>query len=819
MSSTDKIQRQMDRETQQVTEGINRYRAQMESQGMGESKPGLGLVYVAMSTLIPALEEHVRMLEDGEAHPSQVPLGLHYLTQFSVEAVSYITAKIMVTASWNEANVTRTAMKIANLIEENYRYEELEQAEPALANSMGVKARRWPNARTRRKIMRKAADVAGIKRMGWTEQEKLKLGLKLMEEYEKLTGFSELRTISDPAKGKRQQQKIVVMTEPARERVAANQERVEADDPVNKPMIVPPKPWTTPITGGYLTDMLKQPILRGATFRRVTEGLIDELFSTDLSLVYDAVNAVQSTSWRINRSVYNVMRDAWADDIDMGVLPPREELPLPAVPAGLPPVGTPPEDLTEKQSEMLRKWKQDAREVHAANTANKSKRSSIATKLSLAAEVVDEPEIYFPHSLDFRGRIYPMSAELSPQSDDLSKSLIEFSEGKPLGESGAYWLCVHIANLFGHDKIPFDDRVAWVHEHAPHLMDSAASPIDGEKFWTTADEPWCALAACFEYTGYMLEGPDYVSHLPIAMDGSCSGIQHFSAMLRDQRGAEAVNLVPNSTPADIYTEVLNVVNQKLGESSEPLAKVWLGKVDRKIVKRPCMTFAYSVTSAGIKQQIIDEIRKRQEGDYLPGTANWAAAHFLAPIVEDAIREVVDRAAEAMDWLKGVAKHISKEDLPTGWTTPLGFRVLQPYVKSKGKRIKVLYNGEPMFLTLTFEGDKIDGAKQQSAVAPNYVHSLDATHLMMTVNRLYTNGFRSFAVIHDSFGVHACDTDELHYALRDEFVRLYSDHEVLVEFYQESLLRLPGDKWPDVESPPEAGEYNIEEVRDADFFFA
>ena len=124
----------------------------------------------------------------------------------------------------------------------------------------------------------------------------------------------------------------------------------------------------------------------------------------------------------------------------------------------------------------------------------------------------------------------------------------------------------------------------------------------------------------------------------------------------------------------------------------------------------------------------------------------------------------------------------------------------------------------MFLTLTFEGDKIDRAKQMSAVAPNFVHSLDATHLMMTVLRM-REVTCSFAVIHDSFGVHACDVDDMHYALRDEFVNLYSDNEVLVDFYRESLLRLPGDQWPDADTPPEAGEYNLEEVRDADFFFA
>jgi len=813
-------ERQEMRELTQLDEGIRKYHKKFEQQGAGDSTAGLGLVYVAMKAMIPWINEQVRMLEDGESHPSQVPLGIHWLTEMNPDAVAYITAKLTVSAAYNEANVTRTAMKIANLIEEHYRYEELEQAEPHLANSMSMKAKRWSRASTRRKIMRKAADVAGVKRMGWTEQEKLKLGLKLMEVFVQESGLAELKTVSDPDKGGSQVKKIITMTEDALERLRLRHAQIEGDEPVNKPMVCPPRPWTTPLSGGYLTERLKQPILRGAGFRKVTEGLLDELFSTDMTQVYDAVNSIQSTEWRINKGVLDVMLEAWRSDMDMGVLPEADDLPLPPVPLGIPERGTVAyEDYDEAQKDALRRWKNEARAVHGYNAANRSKRVALATKLALAQEVRDEERIWFPHSLDFRGRVYPMSAELSPQSDDTSKALLEFANGKALGENGGFWLCVQLANLFGFDKVSFDQRVEWVMEHEDRILDSALSPLDGQRFWTEADEPWGALAACFEYAGFKMEGAAHVSHLPIAMDGSCSGIQHFSAMLRDQRGAEAVNLTNTPLPNDIYTEVLYVVNDALKASAEPLAKVWQGKVDRKIVKRPCMTFAYSVTSAGIRQQILDEIRKRQEGDYLPGTPDWEAAAFLAPIVEASIRSVVDRAAEAMDWLKHVSKHVSKQDIPTGWTTPLGFRVLQPYLKSKGKRIKVLFQGQPMFLTLTFEGDKIDGAKQSSAVAPNYVHSLDATHLMMTVNRMADAGVTtSFAVIHDSFGVHACDVDELHYALRDEFINLYSQ-EVLVEFYRESLLRLPGKAWPDIDQPPEAGEYNIEEVRDADFFFA
>jgi len=290
-------------------------------------------------------------------------------------------------------------------------------------------------------------------------------------------------------------------------------------------------------------------------------------------------------------------------------------------------------------------------------------------------------------------------------------------------------------------------------------------------------------------------------------------------MLRDAEGGRAVNLRQSEEPSDIYTEVLKKTKDLLAKNQEPLAKVWLDAVDRKLVKRPCMTFAYSVTSIGIRDQISSEMRKQRDGQFLPGHENWQAAAFLAPLVEEAIRLVVVRAAEAMDWLKELSGHMTKEEIPTSWVTPLGFPVVQPYRKAKGKRFTVWFQGERLQLTLRVESKEVDKRKHALSVAPNFVHSLDATHLMMVVNRLHDEQVTdSYAVIHDSFGVHACDVDAMHYVIRDEFIKLY-DEDVLTQTYQSTLLALPGDKWPDVPTPPETGDLDLEEVRDAEFFFA
>ena len=63
--------------------------------------------------------------------------------------------------------------------------------------------------------------------------------------------------------------------------------------------------------------------------------------------------------------------------------------------------------------------------------------------------------------------------------------------------------------------------------------------------------------------------------------------------------------------------------------------------------------------------------------------------------------------------------------------------------------------------------RIDARKQIGGLVAHLVHSLDAAHMMCTVNRLYALGLRHFVMVHDSYGVHACDVDLLHRA-REEF---------------------------------------------------
>lgn len=810
MINQEKIDKQLARERAQVEFGVERYRTDVSRKPTAETSVGNALVGRSVAPLADALRDLIETVESGKAGRGRPAKAAQYILRMQPDAVAFIAARTILNAAVQGEKTVKTAMSISSLIEEAVNLDELREAAPKLLHHMGRQAEKWSTAHHRRSIMRTAVTVGGVVGLEWKEGDKLALGMKLIELFVEVTGLADNNLVRE---GRRTIYRLGV-TPATQEWLAKMHGRCELLEPRYTPMIVPPKDWTNPVNGGYLTRDNRINIIGS-----MSSATRDDLFSMDLSKVYQAVNRAQSTGWKINSKVLSIVKQLWTEGSTLGGLPAQEALALEVRPADIP-TDCKAEDLPEDQRARLKVWRARVTETHTQNAKLMSKRLSVASQLSMAGDVDGEDAIYFPHNLDFRGRIYSVVTGLSPQGNDLSKSLLQFSKGKPLGETGGYWLCVHIANLFGVDKVSFDDRVAWTQGNAEALLDSAMSPLDGDRFWETADEPFEALAACFEFAGFTIAGNDFVSHLPIAMDGTCSGLQHLSAMLRDTVGGSAVNLMPNAKPSDIYTQVATKVEEYLVDeaATSDCAAAWMGKVSRKIVKRPTMTFAYSVTARGMRDQILGEIAKQADGGhFLNGFTNYESAQYLSVLVEKAIRATVVRGAEAMDFLKQAAAPVAAADSPIIWSTQDGLPIYHRYVKTIGKKCKVWYNGQEMTVTLREEQKKQDKQKHVAAIAPNYVHSMDATHLRMVTNRVFNEGLTEIAVIHDSFGVHACDTDLLHYALRDEMNNLYGESQ-LESFRTQILELLPAESHDEVPPVPAMGNLDLNDIYEAEYFF-
>lgn len=810
-------ERQAELEFESVMLGQRRYEQHRAEQGESATLPGKEQTKRALRPLADA----IRTFTEQAAAPGKAGRkhsALPYLLHIEPEQAAYLTIRYGIDAAAHYRMAATAAINIGSAIQDHINLLTMGDEAPGLYRKVMEQVKKATSERHRSGVLRHVAQKYDLAKLSWSPREKLLLGTKLLELFEESSGVI---TLVRHTEGGHDTPVRIKFTPAAEAWFAEAHVRAAEWEPVHQPMIVPPRDWTSPFVGGYLTRAMR-------TARMVlahSKGYLDELKHVDMPLVYDAVNAVQRTAWRINKPVLAVMQEARVAGPRYQSLLVEADEPLPPKPAGLP-EGVSADSLPPALKEELTAWKARAAKVYELNARRAGERGALAQKLHIASKFKDYERIYFPHYLDFRGRMYPFANYLNPQGDDLARGLLEFAEGRRLGERGAYWLKVHIANLFGVDKVSFEDRIRWVDEHSAQLIQAAASPLDSD-FWTQADSPWSALAAIFEYAGWLVQGDDYVSHLPIAMDGSCSGLQHYSAMLRDPVGGAAVNLVPAERPADIYTQVAkraqSVVDAShMGSELDP----WKGgKVVRKIAKQPTMTLCYSATVFGMRGQIETAVRKLSEEKGEPylgeGVDPYKASVCLANVVWDSIGDTVVAAKNAMAFLKVIATVTASKGLPIRWTAPSGFPVVQEYKEVLGEVVKLHYKGKRVELTITKEGERIDKKRQASGVAPNFVHSLDSSHLMATVNLGVVNGLTSWAVVHDSFGVHAADVDILHAVIREAFIEQYTP-DVLQRFRDEIEEQLRAyapeliEKLPEV---PPKGELDLEAVRDARYFFA
>lgn len=816
------VQRQLALEAEMVAMGEARYNGDRplpwrtetaKQKTESELPPGRRLLTDSVEPLAQAIEEFVLDAASGKAGRKHT--AVKYLAKVDPIHAAYLTARVTINAAAANKQLPHAAMSLSRAIEDHLNLQALAKTDPGLYRRVMSQVATATTASHRVGVLRHVQEKFDKVVLEWSDSDRILLGTKLIELFRDTAGLVDITRLTAAAN---RTPIMLVFTPEAQKWLEEGHRTCALLNPVHVPMVAPPKPWRSPYSGGYLSGLIKTKLVH--TWNR---SYMDELGGVDLSRVLAVVNAVQSTPWRVNKRILEVMSNLWDTGGTVAGLPRRTDLPLPPRTLSFP-ADTPAEALTVDQKDELKTWKAAAGRVYAENEKARSGRIGFAQKLWVANRFKDEEAIYFPHYLDFRGRMYPYASYMNPQGDDSGKGLLEFAQGKPLGEDGAYWLAVHLANLWGVDKVSLDDRIDWVMQNEERILASALDPYEEGAFWLEADSPFCALAAAMEWAGYKMHGEDFVSHLPIAMDGSCSGLQHFSALLRDEVGGAAVNLVPGDKPADVYTKVATRA-QALSDASTnaTMSAVWKGKVNRKVAKQPTMTMCYSATLFGMQGQIRAALGKLDaEGEkYLGGADNHEAAVYMANHVWSAIGDTVIAARSAMDWLKQVSKVCSAANMGVRWTTPMGLPVMQDYKESEEDRIKIHFGGERVRIQLRRETQKIAGGRQAAGIAPNYVHSLDSAHLMATVELGLANGLYDFAVIHDSFAVHACDTTLFNRVIREAFVAQYETN--LLEKFRdeviEQLQALAPEQVEKIPPLPRVGNLELERVIDSDFFFA
>lgn len=585
------------------------------------------------------------------------------------------------------------------------------------------------------------------------------------------------------------------------------------------PMVVPPLPWTGWAKGGYLH--YSNPILRLAAGDKSGKDYFmaaDE--KQDLSTLYKGLTALSKVPWKIHRGVFNVQLEAWNSGEEIANFAPlNPELPVP------------PEPDSSADPVQRLQWQQKCRDIANSRSGNHSKRCFQNFQLEIARTMLNET-LYFPHNMDFRGRAYPIPPYLNHMGADNVRGLLVFGEGKELGESGLRWLKIHMATVAGYDKASMEERIEFTMQHLDDIYDSAKNPLSGRRWWLQAEDAWQTLAACFELVA-ALDSPDptkYISHLPVQQDGTCNGLQHYAALGGDKAGAAQVNLEPSDRPADVYTAVAEAVKAKIAKDAQdgnPVAQKLDGRITRKCVKQPVMTNVYGVTFWGARVQVRRQLEAIFTESRHDDPVNLGLmSHYVTQKIFESLGQMFTGAQKIQDWLGqcadrvatcltpeqveelkdekkmlkrakksrskntddfedeeavAIARRVDRKERYAAskplfkttvvWTTPLRLPVVQPYRASKSKIVST--SMQDISIRDPQVWDPVSRRKQLQAFPPNFIHSLDATHMLLSALKCTENGM-TFASIHDSFWTHACDVNRMSEVLRDAFVAMHSE---------------------------------------------
>ncbi|KAB5544703.1 hypothetical protein DKX38_012815 [Salix brachista] len=383
----------------------------------------------------------------------------------------------------------------------------------------------------------------------------------------------------------------------------------------------------------------------------------------------------------------------------------------------------------------------------------------------------------------------------------------------------------HLDDIFDSADQPLEGRRWWLGAEDPfqclaaciNLSEALRSPSPETAISHTPVHQICWLSTGMYHDQELIPMFLFRFSFYFSKDGSCNGLQHYAALGRDKLGAAAVNLVGGEKPADVYsgiaTRVLDIM--KGDAEKDPAispnsvhAKLLVNQVDRKLVKQTVMTSVYGVTYIGARDQIKRRLKERciiADDPQLYSAACYAAKRCLK--VPEGLWLGLENVQRCVPFiLQSFALHsrivfslsfdtshkwvcssenlvkillvghvlftyipknpdldltvwersyfvmvIASENQPVQWTTPLGLPVVQPY-RQLGRHLVMV-------------------KRQRTAFPPNFVHSLDGSHMMMTAVACKEAGL-NFAGVHDSYWTHACNVDEMNRILREKFVELY-----------------------------------------------
>jgi len=533
-----------------------------------------------------------------------------------------------------------------------------------------------------------------------------------------------------------------------------------------EPMIERPVDWSyddeNGLVGGYKTYQYQLVRFRGKVdYEKYSEN------------IFKTINHIQSVPWKVNKEMVKIIKEELS-------FPNIEDFVKVEYPQIDESIWVLDEDkLSEKEKEenlLLKQTYFKEAEIYRAEKSDYESEVGKYRAIKLALEIAelyqDYDEIYFPHSYDFRGRVYPIPVGLSPQGSDTIKAMLEYRDGEVLTDRGVEWALAYLTSLFGEDKISFSERV----ERGKILLDED---------WRKAEEPFQFLAHQLELRKFY-ENPNYEFKGRVHLDACNSGSQFTSAMTNDLDGCLATNVTPTIKKGvqdrqDAYllvakkalvitNSLLKGTNVDRKEELE-LFRDLLTEKGRKVCKTPVMVSNYGGTEGGRSELVWDILRELKIDRSFITKSNAA---LFSKIIGQSIVGVLHGGKAFETYIHKMSAILTKSNKPTTWNTSDGFYVV--HVKKKegqGTQISCLLPGSRKVTTLLKKRylNEISPRKMKSAISPNFVHSLDAELLRRVLLKTVQEGIVDTDWIHDSFGCLPNHVDKLLELTKEEFINL------------------------------------------------
>jgi DNA-directed RNA polymerase len=524
------------------------------------------------------------------------------------------------------------------------------------------------------------------------------------------------------------------------------------------PVLVPctslPKPWTGWRDGGYQDERTRASVtfVKGKAARnKDTEREFKAAFRNgSMKQHVDAVNSLQSVAYRINEPVLAALKRYGPRLLEADFAKRAQD----------------------QQGKKLKKLKRQL----------KQDRLQLERDLAVADSLKGAP-FYIPLNIDFRGRVYPIPP-FNYQREDHIRALFLFDCGEPIGsEQSIRRLKDHVASRWGLDKAKLPDRRQWCDENRDLIERTARLESDD---WLKRKKPFAFLAACIELVAARDGGPAYETRLPVSFDGNCNGLMHFCALTRQDPLGMMTECATSEAVVDPYEEVADQWRPVFDDNWPSLHIT----VDRGLVKSPTQTFFYGVSKLGMARQLREVLEER--GDTLPADPKQAGTclYKMGEEVRAVIEDLIPGAKQTMDFLWGWADVLAKRGKILQGTSPTGVPWANRYHKYKTKRVRSLLGGtsvRPKIVDGYEAGIRVK--KSRDAASANFVHSLDASHLALTVNAGRHANMADILAIHDSYSCLAPRAKQLNSIVREQFVAMYEQHDPLTEIRESALQTL------------------------------